>query len=208
MVVGMTQAQLASRGAVSQQEVSRAEVGQLGVSLEARCRMAAACGHEVALKLFPVGTVSLRDSGQLSLASALLEVLHPIWRPRFEVPVAAGDLRAADMLLSHPDELVQVEIERALVDFQAQLRSGQVKREVLAAAESRPVRLVLAVPDTHAIREGLRPIAPLLERSLPMGTRGIMAAFRGGRPLGSDGLVILREGRLTKPASTPAVETR
>lgn len=202
MVVGMTQAQLASRGAVSQQEVSRAEIGQVGVSLEARCRMAAACGHEVGLKLFPVATVSLRDSGQLSLANALLQVLHPTWRPRLEVPVAAGDLRAADMLLSHPDELVQIEIERALVDFQAQLRSGQVKRDIFAVGESRPVRLVLAVPDTHGTRESLRPIAALLRRALPLDTRGILAALRDGRALGSDGLLVVREDRLTKPAST------
>jgi transcriptional regulator with XRE-family HTH domain len=203
-VVGMTQAQLASRAALSQQEVSRAESGDVGVSFEARCRMAAACGHEVALKLFPVATVSLRDSGQLSLANALLRVLHPIWHPRIEVPVAAGDLRAADMLLSHPDELVQIEIERALVDFQAQLRSGQLKREVLAAGESRPVRLVLAIPDSHNARERLRSIAGLLERSLPMDTRGVLAALRNGRAVGSDGLVLIRESRLTRPASTSA----
>ena len=204
----MTQAQLASRGAVSQQEVSRAEVGDAGVSFEARCRMAAACGHEVSLRLHPVATVSLRDSGQLSIANALLRVLHPIWRARLEVPVAAGDLRAADMLLSHPDEVVQIEIERGLVDFQAQLRSGQVKREVLAAGETRPVRLVLAVPDRHGTREVIRPIARLLEQPLPMNTRRILAALRTGRALGADGLLVIREARLTSPASTSAAETR
>jgi hypothetical protein len=164
--------------------------------------MAAACGHEVALKLFPVASVSLRDSGQLSLATALMRSLHPIWRPRLEVPVAAGDLRAADILLSHPEEVVQIEIERGLVDFQAQLRLGQVKREMFAASESRPVRLLVAVPDTQSMRERLHALAPLLERSMPVETRRILGALRTGRPVGSDGLIVVREQRLTIAART------
>ena len=37
-----------------------------------------------------------------------------------------------------------IEIERSLVDFQAQLRAAESKRESLAARERRPVRLVIA----------------------------------------------------------------
>jgi len=203
-VAGLTQAQVARMAGVSQQQVSRAERGDVGVPLNARCQMAAACGYEVALKLFPVATVSLRDSGQLSVAAALVGLLHPVWQPRLEVPVAPGDLRAADMLLSHPKEVIHLEIERGIVDFQAQLRSGQVKREIFAAGESRPVRLVLAVPDTQGMRARLRALRPLLDRSLPMDTRRILGALRSGRPVGSDGLIVVREQRLTKLASTTA----
>jgi transcriptional regulator with XRE-family HTH domain len=203
-VAGLTQSQLATRAGVSQQEVSRTERSDVGVSLKARCQMAAACGYEVALKLFPTATVSLRDSGQLSVATALVGFLHPLWQPRLEVPVAPGDLRAADMLLSHPDELVHIEIERGIVDFQAQLRASQLKREMFAARESRPVRLVLVVPDTHSMRVRLQALGPLLEHSLPLDSRRILGALRRGQPLGSDGLLVIRAQRLTRPAGTRA----
>lgn len=203
-VAGLTQARLATIAGVRQQVVSRAERGEPGVPLKARCQMAAACGYELALKLFPVATVSLRDSGQLSIATGLVGLLHPNWQPRLEVPVGPGDLRAADMLLSHPDEVIHLEIERGIVDFQAQLRAAQVKREMFAAGDSRPVRLVLAVPDTLSMRIRLRVLKPLLDRSLPLDTRRILGALRSGQPVGGDGLIVVREHRLTALASTTA----
>lgn len=206
-VAGLTQARLATIAGVRQQVVSRAERGDVGVTLKARCQMAAACGYEVGLKLFPVATVSLRDSGQLGIATGLVGLLHPNWQPRLEVPVGPGDLRAADMLLSHPDEVIHLEIERGIVDFQAQLRAAQVKREMFAALDSRPVRLVLAVPDTQGMRSRLDALGALLIRSLPLDTRRILGALRSGQPVGGDGLIIVREGRLTQPASTRATRS-
>ncbi len=82
-----------------------------------------------------------------------MHAAHPSWRPQLEVPVAPGDLRAADLLLASAIEIVHVEIERALVDLQAQLRAAQLKREAIARAQQAdPVRLVIAVPDTRATR--------------------------------------------------------
>ena len=72
----------------------------------------------------------LRDSGQLALAQTIAAAAHPSWRARLEVPVAPGDPRAADLVLTGPTEIIHIEIERALVDFQAQLRSAQLKREL------------------------------------------------------------------------------
>jgi len=132
MTAGLPQARLALLAGVSQTEVSRAERGVGEVRLEARCRLAAACGHELGWRLYPVATVRLRDSGQLAIAQLIVQAAHPRWRPRLEVPVAPGDRRAADLLLSGPTEILHVEIERALVDVQAQLRAAQLKRQALA----------------------------------------------------------------------------
>lgn len=57
---GLTQRQLAMRAGVSQPTVAQAEAGNTGLSLEVRCRLAAAAGHELSLKLFPVSSVPAR----------------------------------------------------------------------------------------------------------------------------------------------------
>jgi transcriptional regulator with XRE-family HTH domain len=197
---GLTQRQLALRSRVSQQEVSRAERGDVGISLEARSRMAAGAGHELGLRLYPATSVPLRDSGQLRIAEVIAGALHESWSGRLEVPVAPGDLRAADLLLTRSDEVVEVEVERSLVDFQAQLRAAQIKRQVLAERLDKPVRLVIAVPDSSAIRARLSMFSELLDQALPVRSREIATALRVGRPIGGDGLLFVRVARLTTAA--------
>lgn len=201
---GLTQAQLARIAAVSQQEVSNAELGNTEVSLAMRCQLAAAAGHELGLRLYPVASVPLRDSGQLGVATVIVQAAHPIWTPRLEVPVAPGDLRAADILMAHPLEIVEVEVERGFADFQGQVRSGQVKREVIAERESRPVRLVIAVPDTRAIRAALEPYAELIARALPVPSGRIWHAIRTGEPIGGDGILFVRLSRSAHSHGAPA----
>jgi transcriptional regulator with XRE-family HTH domain len=195
MAHGLTQRQLARLAGVSQAEVSKAERATVDISLEARCRLAAACGHELGWRLYPVATVRLRDSGQLALAQRIVETTHPSWRPRLEVPVAPGDPRAADLLLTGPTEIVHIEIERALVDFQAQLRSAQLKRELMAAQDARPIRLVIAVPATTNSRERLAPFSQLIQQTMPVTSRRIASALRSGEPVGGDGILFVRAPR-------------
>jgi len=189
---GLSQAQLARLAAVSQQEASKAERGATDVSLDARCRLAAACGHELGWRLYPVSSVRLRDSGQLGLAQAITAQAHPSWQARLEAPVAAGDPRAADLLLIGPAQIIHIEIERALVDLQAQLRSAHLKREAMSVQQERPVRLVIAVPDSRTARARLAPHGELLARTLPQPSRTIWQAIRSGEPLEADGILFVR----------------
>lgn len=199
MAHGLSQRQVARLAGVSQAEVSKAERATVDISLGARCRLAAACGHELGWRLYPVATVRLRDSGQLALALAIVEAARSTWRPRLEVPVAAGDPRAADLVLTGPTEIIHVEIERALVDFQAQLRSAQLKRELMASQDQRPMRLVIAVPDTVTSRSRLAPFAQLIAHTMPAPSRAIWRAVRGGEPLKSDGILFVRAARPQQP---------
>lgn len=199
MSAGLTQVDLARLAGVSQQLASWAELGRGNVSLEARCRLAAACGHELGWRLYPVATVRLRDSGQLALAQVIVGAAHPSWRPRLEVPVAPGDLRAADLLLTGPAEIIHIEIERALVDFQAQLRSAQVKRELMAAQDERPIRLVIAVPATPTSRERLAPFAQLIGQTMPASSQAIWRTIKGGELLTEDGILFVRPARNERP---------
>ena len=200
MNAGLTQIEMAKIAGVSQQLASLVERGIGDASLQARCRLAAACGHELGWRLHPVATVRLRDSGQLALAQVIVTAAHESWRPRLEVPVAPGDPRAADLVLTNANGIIHIEIERALVDFQAQLRSAQAKRDVLAAREAKPMRLVIAVPDTTRSRARLAPFADLIGRAMPGSSRTIWRAIRGGEPLNDDGILFLR-------AKSPAHET-
>lgn len=195
MLAGLTQAQVARLAGVSQTEVGRAERGIGDHSLDARCRLAAACGHELGWRLYPVATVRLRDSGQLAIAQAIVQAAHPNWQARLELPVAPGDRRAADLVLTSATEILHVEIERALVDIQAQLRSGQLKREALAAQLKRQVRLVIAVPDTRATRVRLSPFVELIARALPASSASTWRALRSGEALSEDGILFVRPPR-------------
>jgi hypothetical protein len=208
VTAGLSQARLASLAGASQTEVSKAERGLLDISLDARCRLAAACGHELGWRLYPVATVRLRDSGQLALAQTIVAVAHPGWRPQLEAPVALGGPRAADLVLTGPTEIIHIEIERALVDLQGQLRAAQLKRESLAQRHSQPVRLVIAVPDTHATRTRLAPFAQLLAQTLPTPSRRIWTALRGGEPLGGDGILFVRATRARQPTKRLSRATR
>jgi len=209
VAAGLTQRQLAVLAGVSQQRVSRAERGSRAISLDARCRMAAAAGHDLSLRLYPAESVRLRDSGQLALAQNIVDAAHDHWRAALEVPVAVGDPRAADLVLSRPDGAIHVEIERLVVDVQAQLRAGQLKRESLAVRLQRPVRLVLAVADTRANRARLEPFADLFGRTLPLNSREVWAAIRAGVPLSADGILFVRAAQVrrgTKSATPRAGE--
>jgi len=191
MASGLTQRQVANRAGVSQSLIASAEAGDPGLSLAVRCRMAAATGHELALKLYPTSSVPLRDSGQLKVAQRIADAANPWWRSRFEVPTGPGPMRAADMLLESAEEVLHVEIERSLIDFQAQLRAAEVKRTSLASTDRRPVRLVIAVPATATTRRALKEHTGVIQRALPVPSRSIWHAIRTGSRVGGDGLLLM-----------------
>jgi len=195
MTAGLTQTSVARLAGVSQQHVSLAERGAGDLSLDFRCRLAAACGHELGWRLYPVATVGLRDSGQMALAQAIVMAAHPSWKTRLEVPVAPGDARAADLMLVGAAQIIHVEIERALVDFQAQLRSAHLKREVLSERDARPIRLLIAVPDTPTSRARLTPFVDMIRQAMPATSRAMWRAIRLGEPLAGDGILFVRTPR-------------
>jgi transcriptional regulator with XRE-family HTH domain len=192
---GLTQRQLASRAGVTQQLVSLAERGVIGIGLEVRCALVGATGHELGWRLFPTSTVPLRDSGQLATAEVILRALPAGSTAGLEVPVAPGDLRAADLVITTPGELVHVEIERWLVDFQAQVRAAQLKRGTLSHGSTKPVRLVIAMPDSRQARAEVAAMPAVVRSSFPMQSRDIARALRTAEPLGGDGLLFVRVDR-------------
>jgi transcriptional regulator with XRE-family HTH domain len=199
MMAGLTQAKMARLAGITQQQASLVERGIGDASLVTRSKLAAACGYELGWRLYPVASVRLRDSGQMALAQAIVAAAHPSWRSRLEVPVAPGDLRAADMVLTGPAQILHIEIERGLVDFQAQLRSAQLKRDLIALQAQQPVRLVIAVPDRTSTRQRMAPVEQLLIQALPASSQTIWRTIRNGEPLNDGGILFVRaSGRPTK----------
>ncbi|MEX1072886.1 MAG: hypothetical protein WED86_04230 [Chloroflexota bacterium] len=128
----------------------------------------------------------------MTLAQAIVGAAHPSWRPRLEVPIAPGDARAADLVLESREEVIHIEIERALVDFQAQLRAAQLKRQAIAEREKRPVRLVIAVPDTRTSRARLAPFSGVISSTMPFASAQTWRAIRAGEALTGDGILFVR----------------
>ena len=192
-VAGLSQTQVARRAGVSQALVSQAERGRTLPSLRVMHRLASATGHDLSLRLFPTDGVRLRDSGQLHIAETIRDAAHASWRVRLEVPVGTPpDRRAADMTLESSRENVVLEVERALLDLQAQLRSAQLKRASLAERTGRTIRLVIALPDTRRNRAAVALHQSLLETALPVASRRVWACLRVGLPIGGDGLLWVR----------------
>lgn len=193
---GLTQQRLASRAKCSQSEVSRIWRGVVAVDLRFADELARAAGCRLRLTLVPDHGVSLRDSGQLAVAQLIQGQAHAVWRASFERPVGRPpDRRAADLVLEQSAEIVLVEIERWLLDFQAQLRAGQLKRASLAELLGRPVRLVIAVPDLARSRNAVAPHAGIIASALPISSRRAWAAIRSGEPIGGDALLWVRAAR-------------
>jgi transcriptional regulator with XRE-family HTH domain len=188
--LGLSRRQAARLARVSPQTQRRVEDGDPSVAIDTACRVASALGLKLWAKAFPITTPSLRDSGQLRIAQHLRQLANASYSLSFEVALANG--RAADMVLYSPDEILHVEIERRLADWQAQYRAAVAKRDEIAAQHQRPVRLVIVVEDTERNRRAIRAHPGLIASTLPAGSREVMRAIQAGQPLRRDGILWFR----------------
>jgi len=195
-LAGRTQREVARDARVSQSFVSQVERGHKLPTVRVMHRLASAVGHDLSIRFYPAGGIRLRDSGQMQLAEAIRAALHPTWRVRLEVPVGPPpDRRAADMVLEAPAGVLQIEIERSLTDFQAQVRAAQLKRAALAERLGRPVRLVIALPDTRRNKALVADHRLVARTTLPESSRRVWAALRSGAGMGGDGLLWVQDRR-------------
>jgi transcriptional regulator with XRE-family HTH domain len=200
IAAGLAQSLVASRAGVSQSFASGVERGTRGATLDVACRLVAAVGCELGMRIYPADGVSLRDSGQIGLAQAIVAKAHSSWHARMEVPISTADRRAADLVLEGSEEVLHIEIERSLVDLQAHLRSANLKRDHLATRYDRPIRLIIAVPQRATTRRIVRQLDPLLKRTFRIGSRQIAQAIGYGGAVGGDGFLFVQESRWRNPA--------
>lgn len=189
---GWTQATVARRAAVSQATVSRLEAGSTRLTIRVASAVLTALGLKFSPSVYPGDGVTLRDSGQLDQAEQIRSIAHREWRISFEEPIGDGSRRAADILMQNGVGAVHIELEGNLVDVQAQLRSGQLKRDALQQRFGRPVVFVLALRDTERNRAAVASHLGVLRAALPAGSREITDALRTCRLPQHDGLLWLR----------------
>jgi hypothetical protein len=164
------------------------------VSLEVLAAATEAVGLDLVCQTFEGPASTLRDRGQLAIAERVRSVASPIWRVTFED--RAGDHgEAIDMVLRGPSETLAIEIERLVLDWQAQYRRLSVKRAWLADHSGIPVRLVILMLDTRRNRAAVEPHRALIRSVMPIGSRGVLSSIRSGKPLGHDGLCWVRQPR-------------
>lgn len=194
---GLSSRQVARLAGVAVSTVRRIHAGDGGVQAHTLCAIATAVGLQVSLRAFEHRTPSLRDTGQAEIVDAIRMTAHPSLRSAVEV--SAGEHgRSADLVLFGPDEILHIEVERLILDFQAQFRSAVRKREHLDSVHARPVRLVMAVEDRVRNRSLVEGHVALLRSTLPAGSRAVLRAVRTGQPLGTDGLLWVRRRSLAR----------
>ena len=194
MVAGMTTGAAATRAGIARSTWERIELGVAPVTLPAIVAATDAVGLDLVCQTYPGREPGLRDSGQLGIAQSLAGMAHPTWRMSLEEP--AGDHgEAIDQVLWGPREILAVEIERFLFDWQGQSRRWAAKREWLAARHARPVRQVVVLADTRRNRTALEPFRLVVGQAFPAATRAVLHAVRSGTTLGGDGLCWTRHRR-------------
>jgi transcriptional regulator with XRE-family HTH domain len=190
--VGWTQRTVAHRSNVSQASVSRLESGDARLSFANVARVAAALGLELSARFYPGAGVGLRNSGQLALAEVVRARAHHSWRIGFEVPVGEQSRQAADVVLSGASGGLHLELETRLVDFQAQLRSGELKRNAMQQRYGTRLAFVLALRDSATNRAAVRAHRAVIATALPATASEVWHAIQTGEPLTADGLLWLR----------------
>jgi hypothetical protein len=190
-IAGVSLTTAAARARVARSTWVRVEAGSPSIALGTLVSVVDAVGLDLVVRTYPSGGPRLRDHRQLEIAGDLARAAARAWRVELEA-LAGEHGQAIDVVLWGADEILAIEVERRMVDFQAQFRAASLKREWLAARHARPVRVVLAVEDTHRNRLAIAPHVFGIERAMSAGSRAVMGAIRSGARLGSDGLLWVR----------------
>jgi transcriptional regulator with XRE-family HTH domain len=186
LAAGLSQASVAGATDMSQETISRYELGQPPhPDLLQAARVARMLGLELSVRCFPAAG-QLRDVAHVALIYRFLGRLGPRIRRRLEAPVAPGDQRAWDVLLIASDIRIGVIAETRIRDLQALLR-----REHLKQVDGNVRRLILLAANTKNNRSALREASGLVSEAFPLSTRAVLGALcRGEEPEGN-GVVIL-----------------
>lgn len=187
LTAGMTQRAVGLRLRRAASHVSRVEHGLIGgLTMAQLHRHAATVGLRPWLNLYPVVARPL-DGAQLALLAAFRSRLHPGWRVDLEVPMPiAGDLRAADAVISRTGLRIEVEAITRLADFQAQVRAARRKVRDLHAD-----RLIFVVAATRTNRHALRDAGGSVQDAFPVSMRTALGRLKAGEDLGGDALLLL-----------------
>jgi transcriptional regulator with XRE-family HTH domain len=185
---GISQKDVGHAVDMSASQVGRFERGQLQeVTIEQVCRLSAAVGLAVSLRLYPDGD-PIRDAAQVRLLERLRARTGGNVRWRTEVPLRGrDDSRAWDAVVDGTGCVDGIEAETRLSDLQATERRIMLKLRDDASVQ----HVFMLVADTRANRAALAVGRESLRGNFPLDTREVIASLASGRCPGANGLIIL-----------------
>ncbi|HEX6656361.1 MAG TPA: helix-turn-helix transcriptional regulator [Candidatus Limnocylindria bacterium] len=186
LAAGLSQARVAASVGLSQRTVSRYEAADPPYpDLVTAARLAAVVGLELKLHCFP-GQVRLRDAAHVALVGRFLARLPKAVVRQLEAPIARGDQRAWDVLLTMGDTRIGLIAETRIRDLQALLR-----REHRKQVDGGVDVLILLLADTRNNRRAMAEAATLLGEEFPLRTRAVMAGLGCADAPAANGIVVL-----------------
>jgi transcriptional regulator with XRE-family HTH domain len=182
---GLSQQTVARRAATSQAGVSRTERGRRSATLDELAVMAAVVGLDLVVRFFP-GPDPVHDQAHVRLLARLQAELPALnWLTEMPLPIP-GDQRAIDAVIHLGSLRIGFELETRLMDAQALVRRLALKQRDAGIAS-----MVLVVADTRGNRAALAAGAETLRPAFPLARHEVIAALRGGRAPGANGIVLI-----------------
>jgi transcriptional regulator with XRE-family HTH domain len=186
MAAGLSQSAMASALGCSASLLWRIEDGRVAVTVERLAQMAAVLGMELSVGLHPGGD-PLRDKGHQALLNRFRSLLSDAWQVTAETPLPGpGEVRAWDLLLRTPGQLVGVEGETRIRDMQALVRRIRQRER-----DGRVGCIVVVLADSATNRRMVGELRVALGDGWSSPPRPVFAALRRGRPLPGAGVVLV-----------------
>jgi transcriptional regulator with XRE-family HTH domain len=187
---GLTTAEVAAAVGLSRSHLGRIERAiHPSATVSQLARIGAVVGLDVRVRAYP-GPGHTRDAGQLKLMRTFRERLHADLRMELEVPVAPGDQRAWDSVITRfaddPTARLPAEFDSVVADFQA-----QVRRITLKAGDAGSDYVLWVVAATRRNRAAIREAGSIVAGTFPVSTRAALRALRQGRHPGGSSLILI-----------------
>jgi transcriptional regulator with XRE-family HTH domain len=195
---GLSGRDLAAAAGIDPAHLRRIEAGTAHPSLEVYEQLSAVLGSDLVAHLYPNTGPAIRDRHQARILEALLQVLHPRWRPYPEVAVRHPSRGWVDVVLHEAREqrLVATEIQSSLQRLEQLIRWSAEKAAALPSWEGfghlGPIEAtsqLLVVRSTRATRTVGREFARQLEAAYPAHPADALDALAGTRPWPGNALV-------------------
>src|SRR5262245_22610352 len=183
---------LAAFVGVDPSHLARIEKGLAQPSFDLLERLAVALGADLSVRFFSGSGPRIHDRFQAPMIEALLQVLHPRWRPELEV--AAGRNRGfVDLVLADQvtPAVVATEAQSEIRRFEQQIRWAAEKADALGERyPNRPVSRLLLLRSTIATRELARSLADSFQAAYSAKTADVLGALTSGsRPWPGSGIL-------------------
>jgi transcriptional regulator with XRE-family HTH domain len=187
-------------------QIGRIERAEMRPTLETLVACATALGAEVSIRIYTGTGPRLTDRHQARMVECVLRELHPVWRPRLEVPVPRPVRGVVDGVFTRTDAPMQViaEFQSTLPRLEQHLRWMSEKADAIAASGGLQTSRLLVLRSTEATRSLARKFEVTLRSAYPARTNDAIDSLRTGSPWPGPAIVWIRiDGDTTRLLDGP-----